>query len=84
MECDSGGSQMRVNRVLRPTISRVLALNGSRRCAAVARRIQLLEYAAEKAVLCQLRQIFFGPKIREGRKTNGWVFVGVTAESGYT
>ena len=71
MECGSDGSQMQVNRVLRPTISRVLAVNGSRRCAAVARRIQLLEYAAEKAVLCQLRQFFFEPKIREGERRMG-------------
>jgi hypothetical protein len=67
MECGSGASQMQVNRVLRPTISRVLAVNGSRRCAAVARRIQLLEYAAEGAVLCQLRQIFFELKNERSR-----------------
>ena len=71
MECGSGGSQMQVNRVLRPTISRVLGVNGSRRCAAVARRIQLLEYAAEKPVLCQARQIFLGLKIGEGGRQRG-------------
>ena len=73
MECGSGGSQMQVNRVLRPTISRVLAVNGSRRCAAVACRIQLLEYAAEKLTLCQLGKLFFEPRIREGeRRSGGW------------
>lgn len=55
---------MQLNRALQPTISRVLVLNGSRRCAAVARRIQLFEYAAEKTVLCQLRQIFCVLKMR--------------------
>jgi len=62
---------MPVSSLLRPTISRVSALNGSRRCAAVARRIQLLEYAAEKPVLCQLRQIFFEPKIRKAERQMG-------------
>jgi hypothetical protein len=71
MECDLGASQMQVNSVLRPTISRVLALNGSRRCAAADLNIQLLEYAAEKPVLCQARQIFFEPKIRKAERQEG-------------
>jgi hypothetical protein len=71
MECGLGASQMQVNSVLRPTISRVLALNGSRRCAAADLNIQLFEYAAEKPVLCQARQIFLLNRKSEKQKDKG-------------
>jgi hypothetical protein len=58
-----------MNRVLRSnhftSIGSEVVLAGAQQ---TAWNIQLLEYAAEKPILCQPRQIFFEPKIEK----NGW------------